>query len=164
MLRNGSIILTFFLVLFLVPQIASSQKQNTIGDLDNLSGLKAYFDIKADSAAKIEKRLVWINDIYEQMTQKGVKPTFIIGFRSQASFFVIKEDEDIDEEDLPTKRKIENWLKHFAELGIPLEQCGLSVELYDIDPQDFLPEITVVKNGYISMIKYQNKGYAYVPM
>jgi len=164
MLRNTSIILTFFIVLFLVPQIASSQKQDTIGALDNLSGLKAYFDIKADSAAKVEKRLVWINDMYEQMSQKGLKASFIIGFRSQASFFVTREDEDIDEEEIPVKRKIEKWLKHFAVLGIPIEQCGLSAELYDIEPEDFLPEITVIKNGYISMIKYQNKGYAYIPM
>jgi len=74
MLRNTSIIFTFFLVLFLVPQIASSQQQDTIGALDNLSGLKAYFDIKADSAAKVEKRLVLINDMYEQMSQKGINP------------------------------------------------------------------------------------------
>lgn len=164
MLRNTSIILTIFLVFFIVPQVASSQQQDTIGALDNLSGLKAYFDIKADSAAKIEKRLVWINDMYEQMSQKGIKASFIIGFRSQASFFVIRQDEDIDEEDIPAKRKIEKWLKHFAVLGIPIEQCGLSAELYDIEPQDFLPEITVIKNGYMSMIKYQNKGYAFVPM
>jgi len=164
MLRNTSIILTIFLVFFIVPQVASSQQQDTTGALDNLSGLKAYFDIKADSAAKIEKRLVWINDMYEQMSQKGIKASFIIGFRSQASFFVIRQDEDIDEEDIPAKRKIEKWLKHFAVLGIPIEQCGLSAELYDIEPQDFLPEITVIKNGYMSMIKYQNKGYAFVPM
>lgn len=164
MLRNTSIILTLVFVLFLVPQIVSSQKQDSLRSLDDLSGLKAYFDIKADSAAKIEKRLEWINEIYEQMNQKRGKATFIIGFRSKASFFVVKGDEDIDEEDLPTKRKIEKWLKHFAELSIPLEQCGLSAELYDIEPEDFLSEITVVKNGYVSIIKYQNEGYAYVPM
>jgi len=162
--RNIALIFTFFLLVFLFPLAASSQKHHDMPALDNRSGLKAFFDIKADSAAKVEKRLEWINDIYEQMTQKGGEATFIIGFRSQASFFVTRGDEDLDEDDLPTKRKIEKWLKHFARLGIPLEQCGLSAELYDIDPQDFLPEITVVKNGYISMIKYQNKGYAYVPM
>jgi intracellular sulfur oxidation DsrE/DsrF family protein len=47
-------------------------------------------------------------------------------------------------------------LKRFADAGISLEQCGLSAELFDIDTQDFLAEITVIKNSYISMIGYQN--------
>ncbi|MBU0944149.1 MAG: DsrE family protein [Proteobacteria bacterium] len=164
MLRPLYTLLTFLLAVFVLPQIASASKQNDLEALHNLPGLKAYFDVKDDSAAKIEQRLIWINDIYEQMSQKGLKATFVIGFRSQASFFVTKGDEYIEEEDLATKGKIENWLKHFVKLGIPLEQCGLSAKLFDIDSQDFLPELTVVTNGYISMIGYQNKGYAYVPM
>jgi intracellular sulfur oxidation DsrE/DsrF family protein len=164
MLRNISLILTLFLGFFLLPQIASSQQQNDILALHNLSELKVYFDVKADSAPKLEKRLAWINDTYEQVSQKGLKASFIIGFRSKASFFVTKGDDYIDEEDILTKGKIEKWLKHLVKLGIPLEQCSISAGLYDIDPQDFLPEITVVTNGYVSIAGYQNKGYAYVPM
>ena len=164
MLRKPCIILTLFLAVFLLPQMASSQKQGEIQALNNLSELKVYFDVKADSAAKVEKRLIWINDTYEQVSQKGLIPTFIIGFRSQASFFVTKGDDYIDDEEIVTKGKIENWLKHFLKMGIPIEQCGLSAELYHIELQDFLPQVTVVKNGYVSIAGYQNKGYAYVPM
>ncbi|NOQ45399.1 MAG: hypothetical protein GQ559_01790, partial [Desulfobulbaceae bacterium] len=85
MLRNTFTILTFFLAVFLLPLIALSQKQDDVRALDNLSSLKAYFDVKADSAAKLEKRLTWINDSYEQMGQKGLHVKIIIGFRSQAS-------------------------------------------------------------------------------
>lgn len=164
MLRKPYIILTLFLAVFLLPQIASSQKQDDIRALNNLSSLKVYFDVKADSAAKVEKRLIWINDTYEQVRQKGITPMFVIGFRSQASFFVTKGDDYIDDEEIPTKEKIENWLKHFLKMGIPIEQCGLSAGLFHIPPQDFLPQVTVVKNGYVSIAGYQNKGYAYVPM
>ena len=162
--RNIYAILILLLLGFVGSLEASAQEPAERAALAHLSGIKAYFDIKADSAAKVEKRLVWINDIYQQMEQGERKAAFVIGFRSQASFFVTRGDEDLEEEDLAAKRKIEKWLKRFVAVGIRLEQCGLSAELYNIDPQDFLPEITVVKNGYISMIGYQNKGYAYVPM
>lgn len=164
MLHNTKIILTFLLGIFLFPQIVLSQQKDNILALENLSELKVYFDIKADSAAKLEKRLIWINDTLKQASQKEVKATFIIGIRSMASFFVTKGDEYIDEEDIPTKKKIEKWLKYYAKQGVRIEQCGLSAELYDIDPQDFLSEVTVVKNSYISIGGYQNKGFAYVPM
>ena len=164
MLRTISILLTFLLAIFFLPQTALSQQKDNIRALDTLSELKIYFDIKADSAAKLEKRLLWIMDTYNQVNQKNVKATFIIGIRSKASFFITRGDEYIDEEDILTTGKIEKWLKHFVKLGIPIEQCGISAKLLDIDPQDFLPEITVVKNSYISIAGYQNRGYAYVPM
>ena len=149
---------------FLSPHTASSEKRADMGALENITVMKAYFDIKADKIEKLEKQLGWIHDIHKQMSEKGIKTTFIIGFRSNASYFVTKGDEYVYEEDLAAKEKIENRLKQFVKLGMRLEQCGLSAELFEIDPQKFLSEITVVKNGYISMIGYQNKGYAYVPM
>ncbi len=164
MLRNTYIILTFIFGVFLFPQTTLSQQEADILALENLTELKVYFDIKADSAAKLEKRLIWIDETYKQASQKGVKPTFIIGIRSRASFFVTKGDEYIDEEDILTKGKIEKWLKHYVKQGVRIEQCGLSAELYDIDPEEFLSEVVVVKNSYLSIAGYQNKGFAYVPM
>ncbi len=164
MLHNKPIILTLFLSFLLFPHISSAQTQTDMQALGNLSELKVYFDVKADSVAKLEKRLVWINDTYEQARQKGLKPLFVVGFRSQASLFVSKDDDYLDEEEIPLKRKIVTWLKHFAKIGIHAEQCGLSAEIFDIDHEDFLPEITVVQNSYLSIAAYQNRGYAYVPM
>lgn len=164
MLRNSFIIMIFFSSAFLFPQTILSQQEAGIPALENLTELKVYFDIKADTAAKFEKRLIWINDTYKQANEKGVKPTFVIGVRSMASFFVTKGDEYIDEEDILTKGKIEKWLKHYVKQGVRIEQCGLSAELYDIEPEEFLSEVLVVKNSYISIAGYQNKGFAYVPM
>ncbi len=164
MLGNSKIILFLFLGVFLSLQTAFSQQDGDTLALENLSELKVYFDIKADSAAKLEKRLLWINDTHRQASQKGVQPIFVIGIRSMASFFVTKGDEYIDEEDILTKGKIDNWLKQHVKQGVRIEQCGLSAELLDIEPEEFLSEVTVVKNSYISIAGYQNKGFAYVPM
>ena len=100
MLRNTTILLIFLFGFFLLPQTCFSQQEDKIPALDNLSELKVYFDIKADSAAKLEKRLSWINDTYDQASKKNLKVTFIIGIRSKASFFVTKGDEYIDEEEI----------------------------------------------------------------
>ncbi len=164
MFHKTNLLLTLVLSVFLLPQTVLSQNKGEIQALANLSELKVYFDVKADSASKLEKRFQWIHDTYEQASQKGVKVAIIIGVRSQASFFVTRGDDYIDEEDVLIKVKIDKWLKRFAAMEIPLEQCGISAKLFDIDVEEFLPEMTVVKNSYISIAGYQNKGYAYVPM
>jgi uncharacterized protein len=164
MFRKIDLILILFLSAFLFPLPALSQNQGDISALAGLSGLKVYFDVKADSAAKVEKRFQWIHDTYEQASQKGLKVAIIVGIRSQASFFVTRGDDFIDEEDILIKGKIEKWLKRFVAMGIPMEQCGISAKLFDIEVEEFLPQIKVVKNSYLSIAGYQNKGYAYVPM
>ena len=151
-------------VVLFVPQSVFSENQRDLQALTNLSELKVYFDVKADSAAKVEKRMQWIQDSYNQATQQGLKASFVIGFRSHASFFVTKGDDYIDEGEGANKEKIENWLRHFQKIGIVLEQCNLSAELFEIDLEDFLPEVRVVKNSFVSIAGYQNRGYAYVPM
>ena len=164
MFRNRLIPHIFLLAVFLLPQTAAAQQGDTIRALATLSELKVYFDIKADSAAKLEKRLTWINDSYDQVQAKNIKATFVIGIRSKASLYLTQGDVYIDEEDLPTQKKIENWLKQLKKRGIHIEQCGLSAELFDIDAGDFFSEVTVVENSYLSIAGYQNRGYAYVPM
>ncbi len=164
MFQKTYLLLMLVFAVFLLPQTALSQNQGDILALANLSELKIYFDVKADSAAKLEKRFQWIHDTYQQASQKSIKVSIVIGVRSRASFFITRGDDYIEEEDVLKKGKIEQWLKRFAEIGIPMEQCGISAKLFDIEVDEFLPEITVVKNSYISIAGYQNKGYAYVPM
>ena len=164
MFHKTYLLLTLLLGFFVLPPPASSQNNADILALADLSSLKVYFDVKADSAAKLEKRFQWIYETYEQASQQGLKVAIVIGVRSKASFFVTRGDEYVDEEDLLLKGKIEKWLKRFATMEIPMEQCGISAKLYDIEADEFLSEIRVVKNSYISIAGYQNKGFAYVPM
>ena len=52
----------------------------------------------------------------------------------------------------------------FKAKGIVMEQCQIAAQLHRIELTDFLPEVEVVQNSYISMIGYQAKGYSQVPM
>jgi len=62
------------------------------------------------------------------------------------------------------KKKIQGWIGQFHENGFTLEQCAIAARGQKVPAGDILPEITVVKNGYISIVAYQNKGFALLPM
>ncbi|WP_157067768.1 hypothetical protein [Desulfosarcina cetonica] len=55
-------------------------------------------------------------------------------------------------------------MDQFAQNGFRLEQCAIAARAMKIDPVDFLPSIHLVQNGYVSIIAYQTRGYAYLPM
>ena len=155
--------LTLLLLLIALTPAYSADLKNTDA-LNGLTEAKVVFDINLGHPAPLLLRLSFIEKTYNQLKSFGTTPVFVLAFRGGASRFVTKGDSYLPAEDLADKRKVEAWIDTFSNRGIALEQCALAAELQKIDTGDFLPQVTVVANGYISMIGYQNKGYAFVPM
>jgi intracellular sulfur oxidation DsrE/DsrF family protein len=132
--------------------------------LAGLTTARAYFDVRVETPQKLANLLQYIDRTYGEVAAAGVAPQFVVGFRSKSSFFVTKGDDYVLEEDLPAMKKVEQGLQRLKERGIVLEQCLFSAQLYEIEPQDFLPQLDLVENGYIALIAYQARGYALVPM
>ncbi|MGE0257598.1 MAG: hypothetical protein AB7H71_10665 [Alphaproteobacteria bacterium] len=43
-----------------------------------------------------------------------------------------------------------------------MEQCAVAIRLAGTNPENVLPGIKVVGNGWISLMAYQAKGYGYI--
>lgn len=132
--------------------------------LKNVTQSNVYFDVSLDDDKKILLRLELLQRTTQQLKDAGVDVSVVIGFRGGASRFITKGDHYVLDEETGNKKKIQEWVSRFANEGMRLEQCSIAAELLDIAYDDFLPEITIVANGYISLIGYQNQGYAVVPM
>jgi uncharacterized protein len=94
----------------------------------------------------------------------GITPIFIIGIRGKASNFFTKGNNYVLETDLPDKEQISALVTKLSVMKIGLEQCRIAAGFEGIAVTDFLPQIKLVANGYVSMIGYQAQGYSFVPM
>jgi hypothetical protein len=155
--------LTISFVLCLVIVVFADEYDNRRA-LHNISKAKTYFDVNMGIPEKLVTRLKLIDATYDQLSIAGAHPEFVIGFRGKASRFVTRGNDYVFEEDIAAKKEVYAWIKRFKERGIPMEQCLIAAGFQNVDPKDILPEIEVVQNGYVSMIGYQVKGYAQVPM
>ncbi len=148
---------------FLSPVSAGTQASVAPG-LEGLTTVRVYFDVNVGIPKKLETRLRLINTTYDELVQQGIKPEFIVGFRGKASYFVTNGDGYVEPEALVYKKKIQQWVKTIKNRGIAMEQCKIAADLLGVELDDFLPEIKVVDNGYVSMIGYQHQGIAHIPM
>ncbi len=123
-----------------------------------------YFDVNVGEPAKLLTRLELIEKTYSQLVAAGVAPRFVVGIRGKASNFFTKGDSYVLAADQAAKQNIAVWIDRFKGQGFGLEQCRIAADMQEIDLADFLPQIEVVANGYVSMIGYQTQGYAFVPM
>jgi intracellular sulfur oxidation DsrE/DsrF family protein len=136
-------------------------------DHESLQGakvVKVAFDITAGDAKALLGRLNIIDETRQSLIQQGVTPHFILSFRGPATKLVQTDLSKIKPEDRETAAKIAVKLKEMRNAkGVEnLEQCAVAAREQGTRPEDVVPSVTVVGNAWISLMAYQNRGYAYI--
>jgi hypothetical protein len=159
MLRGFACLLLLFLPVDLYAGVPDNSRA--------LAGLKAagvIFDVNVGNPQTLLLRLKLIEETLAAVAEEAVTLDAVVSFRGGASRFMTAGANYLPAEELPIKDEIQAQVKRLKALGCRLEQCGLALRLLKIAPQDIIAEVPLVGNGYISMIGYQNRGYAFVPM
>ena len=154
-------------LLIAIMFLPASTFANQLSDANALKGLKSVkviCDVNVGDPAQLLRRIELIDDTYTQLIDAGIKPTFIVAFRGPATNFVTRGTGYVSAEHQAIKREIQGWISQFQENGFLLEQCAIAARGQEVSYDDILPQITVVQNGYISIVAYQSKGYALLPM
>jgi intracellular sulfur oxidation DsrE/DsrF family protein len=166
-ISKSTFLTSITMIILVLVSIGLSNAQTTYNNnnaLKNVTQSNIYFDVSLDDDQKLLLRLNLLQRTIQQMKDAGVDVSVVIGFRGGASRFITRDDHYVLEEETDNKHKIQEQVSRLANEGILIEQCSIAAELFDIAYDDFLPEIDIVGNGYISLIGYQNQGYAVVPM
>jgi intracellular sulfur oxidation DsrE/DsrF family protein len=132
--------------------------------LEGLKAVKVICDVNIGDPELLLRRIELIDETYTQLIDAGLQASFIVAFRGPATKYVTRGTRYVAPENQDVKKEIQGWIAQFRENGFLLEQCAIAALAQEVDYNDILPQITVVQNGYISMIAYQNKGYALLPM
>lgn len=132
--------------------------------LNGLTSVKVYFDVNVGVPEKLVLRLSLIDETLSQLRDSGVKPDAVIAFRGKASKFITNGNWYVEKEEQAAKAEVHKWLETFASQGVRMEQCLIAANLHGISPEDVRAELEVTRNGYISMIAYQDRGFTMIPM
>ena len=160
---------TIAALVFLIGLLATS----TIGftsqeaaPLKGLKSIKAVFDFRSGSAKSANVLLGLIHDTYKGKNIAAVtkKPEFVVVFIGPSVKLISKSREGVLAEDHKTLDAIAEKISKMAKDGIKLEICLFAARMFKVDPATVLPEIKHEDNGVVSLIGYQSKGYALVPL
>ena len=144
-----------------------SQPMRAADDSQSLAGLKdvkVAFDVKEGDPKALLARLDIIDETRQSLIKQGVTPHFIVAFRGPATRLVQTDQDKIKPEDRALAAKVAAKIKEMS--GMPgvdgFEQCAVAVRQQETKAENVLPQIHVVGNGFISLMAYQAKGYAYI--
>lgn len=136
-------------------------------DADALRGLKEAkiaYDIKEGDPKLLLNRLNIIDETRQSLIKQGVTPHFVLAFRGPATRLLQTDPEMVKPEYRTEATKVAAKIKEMStEKGVEgFEQCAVAVREQGTKAEKVLPQVKVVGNGFISLMAYQARGYAYI--
>jgi len=136
-------------------------------DYDALQGvqsLKMAFDVTDGNPKVLVAKLSNIDTTRKQLIDAGVTPHIVVTFRGDASYYTQSDVSKLKPEDRSEHAKVADAIRALRKQpGVEsMEQCSLPLPSRKIDKADLMPEVRLVPNGWIALVAYQQKGYAYI--
>lgn len=143
---------------------AQSSPPDNKAALAGVKEMKIAFDITDADPQALLVKLTVIDVTRKQLLAEGVTPRIVLAFRGDASFFTQTDPDKLKPAERETAAKVAAKIREMRSIqGVDaVEQCALPLPARKIRVEDVMPEVKVVGNGWISLVAYQQKGYAYI--
>lgn len=160
-------VLLLCLMLF-APLFAVQAAAAPINDTAALHGVKegkGVFLIDFSDPKKTAFYLEIIKGTHAGLTRQGVKPRFVIVYIGPTvRFLSTQPDDDLAFEQGDALKAIADRVKELDQLGVRQEICAVATRVFKVSNETVLPGLTLVGDGFISLIGWQTQGYKLVPL
>lgn len=164
MKRLSIIALAVLMCALATPLVTVAATPNDSVALQGVKTGKAVFDINLSGPEKLPLYLQVIKETHDSLIKQGVKPVMVVAFRGMAVRLVSSERKDFTAEQKDLMDDADKLIVDLAKKGIRFEACAVASRLFKIDNATILPNVKVVGNTFISLIGYQARGYAIIPI
>ena len=160
-------ILTLCMLLFvpLLPAQAATAPINDAAALQGVKEGKGVFLIDFSDPKKTAFYLEIIRGTHAGLTRQGVKPQFVVVYIGPTvRFLSSKPDDELELEQGDALKAIAKQVTELNKLGVRQEICAIATRVFKVPNETILPGLTLVGDGFISLIGWQTQGYKLVPL
>ena len=155
------------LMLF-TPLFTAQAVSAPINDAAALRGVKqgkGVFLIDFNDPKKTALYLELIKGTHAGLTRQGVKPHFVIVYIGPTvRFLSTAPDAELEFEQGDALKSIAERVKELNHLGVGQEICAVATKIFKVPNETVLPGLTLVGDGFISLIGWQTQGYKLIPL
>ena len=150
--------------LIIAPTVAAENLHNRAA-IDGLETVKAVYDVRKSNPNALDMYLKAIITNVENLEKESVQADLVMVFISHSVKFINTEPALETEADYgEALASIAQSIETLQELGVRMEACNGATRAFDVDNDTLLPGIEPVRSGFISLMGYQNNGYALIPV
>lgn len=160
-------ILILFMLLFspLFPAQAATAPISDAAALRGVKDGKGVFLIDFSDAKKTAFYLELIKGTHAGLMRQGVKPSFVIVYIGPTvRFLTTAPDGELEVEQSDALKAIADQVEELDQLGVRQEICAIATKVFKVPNETVLPGLTLVSDGFISLIGWQTQGYKLIPL
>ncbi|MBU1664169.1 MAG: DsrE family protein [Gammaproteobacteria bacterium] len=161
-LRATTFIATLFALVFSLG--ASAVELDDRHALDGVKTGKALFDIASGNPNAMVTVLDIVGETIDGLKRQGVEPQIVVAFRGPAVRFLSGDSSRIPPEHAATAMELATRIEQLAARGVRIEACGITTRMMKMDNATLVKGVQPVANTFNSLIGYQSKGYALIPV
>jgi intracellular sulfur oxidation DsrE/DsrF family protein len=158
-------LLAFVLLLL---SAATSGAADTIDDsaaLGELQRGQGVFLVDIGDPNKLAFYLEVIEGTHANLLRQDVEPDFVLVYIGPSvKYLTSAPDENLEFEHSEALSRIAASTQRLGELGVRQEICAVATRVFGIDNETVLPDLTLVGDGFVSLIGWQAQGYHLVPV
>lgn len=145
--------------------VAAGPVVNDRAALADLTVGKGVFLVDIGDAKKLNFYLQVIQGTYRGMKSQGVEPDFVLVYIGPSVKYLSNSPSDEVEATAGSLLlDIEANVAKLAALGVRQEICAVATRVFGVDNASLLPGLSLVADGFVSLIGYQAQGYHLVPV
>lgn len=143
-----------FAILFILLEISQAHEY------------KAVFDCSSSDQKYITSRMILIEKTMNMIEADGDKTKFAVTIHGGCLPMVTKNYKKIvSDEDIKYISKSKEVITRLSQKrGVEVVACAIALKAHLIHQDNVLPFIRITKNSFMDTIKYQNLGYALMPL
>lgn len=150
--------------LVLAPTLAAENLHNRAA-IDGLENIQAVYDVRKSNPNALDMYLKAIITNVENLEKEGVQADLVLVFISHSVKLINTAPALETEADYgAVLASIARSIETLQELGVRMEACNGATRAFNVDNDSLLPGIEPVRSGFISLMGYQNNGYALIPV
>ncbi|MCW8827656.1 MAG: DsrE family protein [Gammaproteobacteria bacterium] len=155
----------FFLLLASQALHAQQAPINDAAALGNLKTGKGVFLVDIGDPKKLNFYLEVIQGTHKGMKAQGVEPDFILVYIGPSvKYLTGSPSAETEQETGGLLLDIEANVEKLGKLGVRQEICAVATRVFGVDNDSVFPDLSLVGDGFISLIGYQAQGYHLVPV
>lgn len=133
--------------------------------LNGISSAKAVFLIDFKTAKTTAFYMDLIVGTYDGLVRQNVEPEMVVVVIGPTVKFLSKTaDPELTFDYEKEFDSIQVSIKELHKRGVRIEVCAIATDVFNIDNSTLPKELSLVADGFISLIGWQTQGYKLVPV